>query len=43
MKGADMGDRAVAQKAPMLVEVEEGKNYFWWACRRDWAGQLTGE
>ena len=27
-----MGDPAVAQKAPMPVEVEEGKNYFWCSC-----------
>ena len=27
-----MSDAANAQKASMLVEVEEGKNYFWCAC-----------
>ena len=28
----DMSDAVNAQKAPMPVEVEEGKNYFWCAC-----------
>ena len=27
-----MGDPVVAQKAPMPVEVEEGKYYFWCSC-----------
>lgn len=27
-----MSDAVNAQKAPMPVEVEEGKNYFWCAC-----------
>jgi CDGSH iron-sulfur domain-containing protein 3 len=27
-----MSDAVSAQKAPMPVEVEEGKNYFWCAC-----------
>ncbi len=29
-----MSDPVVAQKAPIPVEVEEGKNYFWCACGR---------
>jgi CDGSH-type Zn-finger protein len=27
-----MTDPVIAQKAPMLVEVEAGKTYFWCAC-----------
>ena len=27
-----MGGPVVAQKAPMPVEVEEGKHYFWCSC-----------
>ena len=27
-----MTDPVIAQKAPMPVEVEEGKNYFWCSC-----------
>jgi len=27
-----MSDPVIAQKAPMPVEVEEGKNYFWCSC-----------
>ena len=27
-----MTDSVIAQKAPMPVEVEEGKNYFWCSC-----------
>ena len=32
IKRNDMSDAVNAQKAPMPVEVEEGKNYFWCAC-----------
>ena len=27
-----MTDPVIAQKAPMPIEVEEGKNYFWCLC-----------
>ena len=29
-----MADRVVAQKAPIPVEVEAGKSYFWCVCGR---------
>lgn len=29
-----MSDPVIAQKSPIPVEVEEGKNYFWCACGR---------
>ena len=29
-----MSDPVVAQKSPFMVEVEEGKAYFWCACGR---------
>ena len=32
IKRNDMSDAVNAQKAPMPVEVEEGKHYFWCAC-----------
>jgi CDGSH-type Zn-finger protein len=32
IKRNDMNDAVNAQKAPMPVEVEEGKHYFWCAC-----------
>jgi CDGSH-type Zn-finger protein len=32
IKRNDMSDAVNVQKAPMPVEVEEGKNYFWCAC-----------
>ena len=32
IKRNDVSDAVNAQKAPMPVEVEEGKNYFWCAC-----------
>jgi len=27
-----MADPVIAQKSPMAVDVEQGKNYFWCAC-----------
>ena len=32
IKRNDISDAVKAQKASMLAEVEEGKNYFWCAC-----------
>lgn len=31
-KGSIMSEPVIAQKAPMPVEVEAGKTYFWCAC-----------
>jgi CDGSH-type Zn-finger protein len=28
----DMSDAVIAQKAPLPIEVEEGKSYFWCSC-----------
>ena len=29
-----MSDATIAQKSPYVIDVEEGKNYFWCACGR---------